>query len=195
MTFLYSIFGIRKIMLVISNLVFNLTYSRILGHKINIFGWPIIQITKGSNVKVGKNLTLISHAYFSGPGVNHPVILRTISEQAQIMIGDDVGISGGGIAAKECVVLGNSVMLGANTFITDTDFHTLDKKNRRYATENITSAPVHIANNVFIGMDSLVLKGVSIGTNAIIGARSVVTKNIPPNCIAAGNPAKVIKQI
>ncbi len=195
MTFLYSIFGIRKLILLVNNFLFNILYSSKFENKINIFGWPVIQITKGSMVKVGQNLTLISTSYFSGPGVNHPVIIRTLSKDAYIQIGNDVGISGGGIVAQEMVTLGNSVMLGANTFITDTDFHTLDIKNRRHASENIKSAPVNIRENVFIGMDSLVLKGTTIGENTIIGARSVVTKDIPANCIAAGNPAKVIRQI
>lgn len=55
--------------------------------------------------------------------------------------------------------------------------------------------PVTIGNNVWLGSRVMILKGVSIGDNSVIGASSVVTKPIPANCIAAGNPAKIIRYI
>jgi galactoside O-acetyltransferase len=54
--------------------------------------------------------------------------------------------------------------------------------------------PITIGNNVWIGMNSVIMRGVTIGENSIIGANSVVTKDIPANVIAAGNPCKVIKE-
>lgn len=78
-------------------------------------------------------------------------------------------------------------MVGADTCIGDTDDHPerLDTK----------PAPVVIGDNVFIGMHCLILKGVTIGENSIIGAGSVVTKDIPANCVAAGVPCKVIRYL
>lgn len=195
MTFLYGVFGIRKAILILQNLIINLTHRKRFGNSINVLGWPILKFTKGSQVSIGKNLRLISAPYFSPPGVNHPVILSTTNADAILNIGDDVGISGGGIVAAKEVIIGNNVLMGANVFITDTDFHPLASSNRRYSHEKIKISPVRIGNNVFIGMDSIILKGVSIGDNSIVGAGSVVTHNIPENSIAAGNPAKIISSI
>ena len=195
MNLLYNIWGIRKLILVLENLIFNLLYQKRLSNKVNIFGFPIISIAKSSQINIGRNSTIISHCYFSEPGINHPAIIRTLNEGAKIKIGDDVGISGGGICAAEEVIIGNKVMLGANVFITDTDFHPLSHVNRRYNSKNILAKKVIIKDNVFIGMNSLVLKGAIIGTNSIIGANSVVTTNIPDNAIAAGIPAEIIRFI
>src|SRR6266536_93320 len=126
MNFLYSIFGLRKILLVFQNAFFNLAYRSCFQNHVAIFGLPIIVLAPNTCIENGRNLTLISSAYFSEPGVNHPVMLRTTNENARIVIGNNVGMSGGGIVAAKQVVLGNDVMVGANTFITDTDFHPID---------------------------------------------------------------------
>lgn len=192
---MYRLKLFRRLVLEIINLIFNFENLSKLSNKVKIFGFPIISIAKNSEIKVGKNLVLISHSYFSEPGVNHPVILRTLKPSAKIFIGDNVGISGGGICAAEEVIIGNNVMLGANAFITDTDFHPIAPQNRRFSRENILTKRVVIKDNVFIGMNSLILKGVTIGENSVIGAGSVVAGNIPPNSIACGIPAKVIKSL
>lgn len=86
-------------------------------------------------------------------------------------------------------------MIGSGCLITTTDSHPIHWEARRLNTEPPASAPVIIEDDVFIGARSIVLKGVTIGQGAVIGAGSVVTKSIPPRVIAAGNPAKVIKTI
>jgi acetyltransferase-like isoleucine patch superfamily enzyme len=195
MSILYNIWGLRKLALLGQNLAFNILYKKKLGNKISIFGVPTFSIAKYSEIKVGTNLVLISDSYFSEPGINHRVIIRTLSPNARIIIGNNVGISGGGICAAEQVTIGNNVMIGANSFITDTDFHPIKPYNRRFIRDAVVSKKVVIQDNVLIGMDSLILKGVTIGENSVIGARSVVTKDIPANCVAAGIPARVIKVI
>ena len=85
-------------------------------------------------------------------------------------------------------------MIGGGVCIYDTDFHPLSSVDRlKDNAEKIASGAVNIEENAFIGANCTVLKGVTIGKNSIIGACSVVTKNIPPNEIWAGNPAKFIK--
>ena len=101
--------------------------------------------------------------------------LRIISDGAGIHIGDDC-------------------LLGYNVEIIDSDFHDLDPLLRRGG-KNILKAPVAIQNNVFIGNNVTILKGVTIGENSVIGSCSVVTRNIPDNVIAAGNPAKIISKL
>ena len=77
----------------------------------------------------------------------------------------------------------------------DTDCHPIDYSVRRNSNEGTCSAPIVIEDDVWIGAQSIVLKGVTIGARSIIGAGSVVTKSIPADCIAAGNPCKVIRTI
>lgn len=195
MNFFYRIAGLRKAVLVLQNFLFNLYHKRTLKNSVRIFGFPIVSFAVHSEVKVGKNLVLISESFFSQPGVNHPVILRTLSPGAKLVIGNNVGISGGGICVAKEVVIGDNVMLGANAFVTDTDFHPLDPTGRRYRSDNVLTERVEVGENVFIGMNALILKGVKIGKNSVIGAGSIVTSEIPPNCVASGIPARVIRQL
>lgn len=114
------------------------------------------------------------------------------AKQARIIIGDYCLIAPGvKIAAADAIHIGNNCMLAANVSITDSDWHGVYNRIRPFR----CTAPVTLGNNVWIGERTLVLKGVHIGDNSIIGAGSVVTKNIPANVIAAGNPARVIKAI
>lgn len=90
------------------------------------------------------------------------------------------------------VEIGNNVMLGPNVSIF-TATHPIDFKTRISGLE--MGYPIKIGNNVWIGGGSIILPGVQIGDNSVIGAGSVVVKSIPKNCVAVGNPAKVIKNI
>jgi len=195
MTFLYRLPGLRKLTLIVENILFNFIYSKKLKSKVNIFGFPIIFIHQGAKAVFGKNITLVSNSYFSEPGVDHPVMIRLIDENAKLSIGDNVGMSGGGICVQTEVQIGKDVMFGANSFITDTDFHPVAPENRRTSREGVGTKKVVIEDNVFIGMNTVVLKGVTIGKNSIVGANSTVVKNIPPNEIWGGSPAKFIKTL
>ena len=87
-------------------------------------------------------------------------------------------------------------MLGADVLIADTDFHSIHPKSRKnndYSHD--TAREICLMNNVFVGTRSIILKGVTIGENSVIGAGSVVTSSIPSNVIAAGNPCRVIREI
>jgi acetyltransferase-like isoleucine patch superfamily enzyme len=106
---------------------------------------------------------------------------------------------------KEKLTIGNNVNVGANVLLIDNDCHQIDYKMRRHDAQkyfskeelrdNVISAPITIEDDVWIGAHSLILKGVTIGARSIIGAGSVVTKSIPSDCIAAGNPCKVIRRL
>ena len=87
--------------------------------------------------------------------------------------------------------------MGANTIIADNDMHPVKPENRRYNTisEDIPAKDILIGRNVWIGADVYICKGVSIGENTVVGAKSVVTKSLPANCIAAGIPAQVVKML
>lgn len=89
------------------------------------------------------------------------------------------------------ITIGNNVFFGPNTHIY-TAAHPVDAISRRKIE---FSKPVYIGNDCWIGGNSVILPGVSIGNGCTIGAGSVVTKNIPDNCLAVGNPAKVIREL
>ena len=195
MYLLYGIPVLRKFMLLSQNVIFNLIYRKKLKSKIKIFGFPIISIKKGADIKVGENLTLISNSFFSELGVDHPVIIRLLKNNSKLRIDNNVGISGGSICVEKEVVIEDEVMIGSNVLIADTDFHPLEPTNRRYRRDNVEAEKIVIKRNVFIGMNTIILKGVTIGENTVVGAGSIVTKNIPSNVIAAGNPCKVVREI
>ena len=138
-----------------------------------------------STISIGDRCTFNSSSRFNARGINHRCILETGKPGAVLKIGNRCGFSGCSIVADKEVIIGDHVMVGANTCIGDRDDHP-----DRLGT---SPQPVHIGNNVFIGMHCIVMKGVTIGDTSIIGAGSIVTKDIPANCIAAGVPCKVIK--
>jgi len=165
------------------------------GSCLRLYGLPAAYLHQNSKIMLGDHVTLRSRSKGNAIGVNHHVILRTQSEDAFIQIGNRVGMSGGAICAKKFVVIGDDVLIGSNVVIADNDFHPVDPLARRSRESDIVAAGITIENNVWIGADVYVCKGVAIGENSVIGAKSVVTENIPPNCVAAGIPAKIIKTL
>lgn len=160
-----------------------------------LHGVPIIQRHRQSILTIGDQLNLRSTVRSNPLGPTHPVILSTRRAGAVLRIGTGFGMTGGVIVADQSVIIGHCVTIGANCAITDTDFHPLEPYHRQQHPADADAAPIVIEDNVFIGMQVTVLKGVTIGTGSVIGACSVVTRDIPPGVIAAGNPARVIKSI
>lgn len=141
-----------------------------------------------SRIIIGKRCQFTSRQTSNSMGVYCPCMLTTTQKGALIQIGDNCGFSGVRIRAAKNVKLGNNVRCGANVLITDTDAHTDDPRAG-------DDAPVVIGDNVWLGMNVMVLKGVHIGENSLIGAGSVVTKDIPANVVAAGIPCQVIREL
>jgi acetyltransferase-like isoleucine patch superfamily enzyme len=186
--------GVRRAGIEVQNALFRARYARHLGPSTRIFGWPIIDLYAGSTIQVGERLWLISKPRYNAVGVAHPCILRTLSPGARISIGDDVGLSGCTICAAERIELGDKVMLGANVTVIDSDLHPTGSGVRRHE-EISATRPVSIGDNVLVGMNAVILKGVTIGANSVIGAGSVVTHDIPPDSVAAGVPATVVASV
>lgn len=166
-----------------------------LGVGARFYGMPVVGMAKGSRIRLGDRVVLCSDSRFTALGVNHPVVLRTLRPGAEIVIGNDCGISGGSICAAIRVELGNECLVGANVTIADTDFHAIKPDGRRFNNnpQEIGAAPVKIEDNVFIGTGAVVLKDLRVGRNSVIGTSSVVTKDVPPDSIAAGNPARILR--
>ncbi len=122
------------------------------------------------------------------------ILLQARTPEAEIIIGRDNWLNNNtSLCAVQSIRIGNFCRIGDLVSIMDTDFHEIDPVTRNRSVGVIK--PVSIGNNVWIGSRVMVLKGASIGDNSVIAAMSVVTSAIPPNCIAAGIPAKVIRQI
>ncbi len=114
---------------------------------------------------------------------------------SKISIGDGTWINNGFIAIAEhtSITIGKRVLIGTNVEIFDSDFHGIRVDDRKSRPE--WAKPVVIEDNVFLGSNVRVLKGVTIGQGSVIANSSVVVKDIPPNVIAGGIPAKVLKVI
>lgn len=166
-----------------------------MGTPLAVYGIPIIQQHRKSQMLFGNGLQLRSTPRSNPLGANHPVILCTWQSGAVLQIGENFAMTGGSIIAAERVVIGNNVNVGANTTIMDTDFHPLDIQARRLDSQPARTAPVIIEDDVFIGMNCLVLKGVRLGRGSVVGAGSVVTKDVPPSTMVAGNPARLIGNV
>lgn len=148
-----------------------------------------------SGLSIGDNFVMTS-----GSGIN-PLARGTrshihLANDAKILIGNNVGVSSIALWSEKEISIGDYTIIGANTTIIDTDAHPLSAQDRLVDLgKGAKVAPIIIGKNVFIGTNCIILKGVSIGNRSIIAAGSVVTKDIPEDCIAAGNPAKVIKHL
>jgi acetyltransferase-like isoleucine patch superfamily enzyme len=146
-------------------------------------------------MRFGPGFSLRSALQSNPLGPNHPVILCTWQPGAVLEIGADFAMTGGAICAARCIRIGERVTVGANCTIIDTDFHPLDPAGRRLRPAEARSAPVTIEDDVFVGMNCLVLKGVTLGRGSVVGAGSVVARDVPPGAIAAGNPARVVREV
>lgn len=95
------------------------------------------------------------------------------------------------IMAAESIIIGNACMIAHGVYISDADWHGIYDRAEPVG----NTKPVILKDNVWIGDSAIICKGVTIGKNSIIGAGAVVTKNVPPNSIFAGNPAKLVKTL
>ena len=172
-------------------------------------------LLKKHKVTTGKNLIINGRLGINGTGritIGDNVIINsslphnptaggtrtyfTVHENAELIIGDNVGISNSSITAKKSVKIGSDALIGANCMIADNDFHSIEYENRMKSPDtHVGCSPVIISNGAFIGARTIVLKGVVIGEKAVLGAGSVATKPVPANQIWAGNPAKYIRDI
>jgi len=162
------------------------------GRRWRIFGMPILQRHRGSRITLGDGLELRSTPRSNPLRPFQPVVLSIRRPGAVIVVGDDCGATGAVLVADERIEVGNRVLFGANVVVTDTDFHPLDAEARRRAPQDGAHAPVIIEDDVFVGTQALILKGVRIGRGAVIGAGAVVTRAVPAGAVVAGNPARVV---
>lgn len=163
--------------------------------RLTIKGLPLIDIRKGSRLYIGAGVTLNSKNRDYHINLHSPVKLFAEGEGAEIIIGDKTRIHGTCIHAFKSVIIGKGCLIAGNCQIIDGNGHDLSFSNveNRINTKGI-SRPVLIEDYVWIGANSIVLPGVTIGRGSVIAANSVVVRDIPPMVVAGGNPAVIIKE-
>jgi acetyltransferase-like isoleucine patch superfamily enzyme len=152
--------------------------GRVQGLVLVIGKWP--RFTGLGDVEIGRRLTVESRQIPTefGAGTN-----------GRLRIGDNVCLSGCSIVATTSITIGDNCLIGDFTTVLDSDYHDLSSE------VPAKTEPVAIGNNVWILRNCSVLPGVSIGDNSVVAAGSVVTKDVPPNTLVGGVPARTIKTL
>jgi acetyltransferase-like isoleucine patch superfamily enzyme len=139
----------------------------------------------------GPKITVGDHVHFMALP-DKPVRLAVFEGLGEIHIGDYSIVNPGvRISSAASVKVGHSCMFAMNCYLSDADWH--DIHHRIFAPG--ASAPIVLKDNVWIGDSALITKGVTVGENSIVGAWSVVTKDVPDNVVVAGNPARVVREL
>lgn len=156
-------------------------------------GRPLISVARGSKIVLGDGVRIASARRANPLGLAQPSVLRALAPKAQLVLGPGVGISGAVLCAGNSIEIGTQTILGAGAMVLDNDFHApvgeFDWRGEYVA----NARPIKIGCGVFIGARAIILKGVSIGDRAIIGAGAVVTADVPARHIAVGNPARILE--
>jgi acetyltransferase-like isoleucine patch superfamily enzyme len=144
------------------------------------------------HIEIGDNCVFRSAEWANSIGINRHCFI-SVGKNSTILISDGSGFSGTIINAAKSITIGKDVLCGANCTICDNDRHPLDPLNRKNNLQ-FENAPIVIEDNVFLGMNSVVLKGVRIGKGTVVAANSIVTNSLPQNVLAGGTPARVIRE-
>ena len=173
---------------------FKLNHRISLGENVRIKGPVNYHIVQNSKLLIGNNVLVNSSNYKYHVNMHSPVKLIADGENSIIEIGDNTRIHGTCIHAKSKIVIGRNCLIAANCQIIDSNAHELLMEAPESRLSSIDSGkPISIGDNCWIGMNSIILPGVSIGDGAVIAAGSIVTKNVQEKTIVGGNPAKLIK--
>lgn len=173
------------------------------GKNLLLKGVPVIFNKSGANLIIGDNVTVKSSFLSNLVGLYSRTIIVTRAPGAEIIIGNNVGISGATIYARSRIEIGENTCIGGNTKILDNDFHPIDFEIRNRLlndpnggdSELVPAKPIKIGKNCFIGCNCIILKGSVIGNGCVIGAGAIVSGKFEDNCVIAGNPARIIKRL
>ena len=166
------------------------------GQNIKCWGRMLISKSPLSSITIGNSCVLVSSKLRATIAIFSPVKISAYNKSV-IIIGDKVSMNGTCITCRSTSVqIGDNTMIASNVIIVDSDFHApWPPEDRTHNMGYERDSSVKIGENVWLGMNTIVLKGVSIGDNSIITAGSVVVENIPANVVAGGVPARVIKSL
>lgn len=152
---------------------------------------PLLCVGKGRVV-----LESVQLGYWPSPDYfNGCIYIEARESSAQVRVGAGTVLNNGAaiIAERGCIDIGRNCLIGRNLSVVDSDFHGLSVVERRSGKHPV--ADVRIGDEVFIGNDVALLKGVSVGAGAVIGSGAIVVRDVEPNAIYAGNPARLIRYL
>ena len=177
---------------IINHLKFNMN-SVAIGRGWDIHG--IVYILNEGKISIGLNF--LGNSSRNANPIGGDTILRlVVRKKGELIIGDNVGISNSTVVCWNKIEIEDNVFIGGDCKIWDTDFHSTHPNERRHEDNiNVKTAEIKICEYAFIGGGVTILKGVTIGRNAVVAAGSVVTKSIPDNEIWGGNPAGYIRKL
>lgn len=185
----------RKVKLLLLELFWTLTrcYLRIrgaeVGRGVKCNGFPFVRIRKGGRLIIEDGVNINAHPRWNAH-VSKGSTNLFVGEGATLRIEENAGLSGSRIVAMDSITIGPESMIGAGCLVCDSDMHEIPLGTDK----PIARKPISIGTRVFIGAQTIILKGVTIGKHSVVGAGSVVSRSIEGDCIAAGNPARVVKQ-
>jgi carbonic anhydrase/acetyltransferase-like protein (isoleucine patch superfamily) len=166
------------------------------GKSLLLKGIPVIFNKSGAKMVIGENVTIKSSFLSNLVGLYQRTIIVTRTPNAEICIGNNVGISGATIYARKSITIGDNTAIGGNAKILDNDFHPIEIEARNAdIKEKIGTRPIVIGKNCFIGCNALILKGTVLGDGCVVGAGAVVSGKFEENSVIVGNPAKVIRKL
>jgi acetyltransferase-like isoleucine patch superfamily enzyme len=168
------------------NLSFRKKFSRIGGPPVIWGVWNID--VNGPNISIGENVVMVG-----AKGSRTTLTTAKLGDrEGGIEIGNNVLIMNGvRISSATKIVINDDCMLANFCYLSDADWHDIHDRTMPVG----RTLPIVLEKGAWIGDSAIVLKGVTIGQNSIVGAGSVVTKNVPPNVIVAGNPARVVRKL
>ena len=172
--------------------------------RLNAEWYRYLCAVRGRRFQCGRNLRVRDRLDISGPGrviLGDNVLveggpfkinsLYTFKEDAEILIGSNSYLNGLRVSCSKKVKIGKWCLF-ADVRIIDNDQHSVFP-NRWSPEVPVESRPVIIEDNVWVGLATVIIKGVTIGSNSVVAAGAVVTRDVPPNCVVGGNPARMIK--
>lgn len=159
-------------------------------------GFSVIYAFKGSKISfdtTGEKINIFSHPFSNMIGLPQRCII--VAKGGDINIGSGVCMSGCTLYSMISITIGKNTDIGSGCKIIDNDFHPLSYSERHpiEQLDKLKKRPIIIGEGCFIGVNSIILKGTTLGKNVVVGAGSVVNGVFPDNVIISGNPAKVIK--
>jgi acetyltransferase-like isoleucine patch superfamily enzyme len=163
-----------------------------LGRGVIFVGRPLIGVAKGSRLQLGNQVTINSSLRANPLGCFQPSVLRTLCPDAELVLEAKAGISGCVLCAARSIRIGEGTIIGSGALVMDTDLHRPAGQWEWSCDFGAGVRPIQIGRGVFIGARAIVLKGVTIGDRAVVGAGAVVTKPVPARHFAVGNPARII---
>ncbi|MEH7440211.1 acyltransferase [Neobacillus drentensis] len=166
------------------------------GKNLLLKGMPVIFNKVGATLTIGDDCIIKSSFLSNLVGLYSKTIIVTRTPEAEIIIGNNVGISGATIYARKSIRIGDNTNIGGNVKILDNDFHPIEIEARLADDkEKIGTRPIVIGKNCFIGCNSIILKGTELGEGCVVGAGTVVSGKFAANTVIAGNPARMIRKI